>query len=472
MKKRPNILFVAIDDYRDFASFLDGHPNIITPNLDKLAESGTVFTSAHCQATMCGPSRASLLTGIYPSTSGCYGFQPWRTIEMLENSETIPQLFKENGYITKGTGKIFHGKGPDEGPRNEDWHEYWPSIEKPAKKFHGKVPSSPKELGNLRYGPSDVNDEDCGDYKHASWIIEQLKVDYHQPFFLGLGLFRPHLPFVVPQKYFDMYDDVDLSIVVQEEMKHIPNAGLYWVSKRLNDYITKHGLEKDIRKAYMACVSFMDAQVGRVLEALEKSQHADNTIIVFWGDNGFHLGEKQHWRKFTLWKEATRVPVIIKDPRYSTGEQCHRPVGLIDIFPTLVDLCDLNVPKQHLEGHSLLPLLKNPQADWPYPALTVHGRDSYALTFSEWKYIRYFDGSEELYHLPTDRLEWYNLASNKIYATRIKEFKEYLPKSSMPNQPGSKLARYFDRDYPNMKKWESSYQKWLTRLGRGKIDHK
>ena len=470
MMSKPNVIFIAIDDYRDFASFLDGHPNIITPNLDKLADSATVFSNAHCQAAMCSPSRASLLTGIQPSTSGAYGFQPWRKVDILESADTIPMLFKKNGYTTKGTGKIFHGSPPSQGPREEDWDEYWPSIKNPAIKFHGEVPKGPSELGNLEYGPSNIDDYECGDYQHASWIIDQLNKKHDKPFFLGLGLYRPHLPFVVPKKYFDLYDNIDLSIIVQKEMKDIPNAGLYWVNKKVHEYILKHGLAEDIRKAYMACVSFMDAQVGRVLNALEKSKYADNTIVVFWGDNGFHLGEKQHWRKFTLWKEATRVPLIIKDPRYSTGQTCYRPAGLIDIFPTLVELCELSRPKQELEGHSLVPLLKDPNTEWNIPALTTHGRDSHALTFQEWKYIRYFDGSEELYHLYTDRFEWHNLAKKKNYSNVINNLKKYLPKNSVPNRPGSTLKKFFNYDYPNIKYWEKQNKEWLIELGRNMLE--
>ncbi len=461
-----NVLFVIVDDYRDYASFLDGHPNIKTPNLDRFIQSATLFDNAHCQATMCGPSRASLFTGILPSSSGCYGFQPWRDISVLEESDTIPGLFKQNGYIVKGTGKIFHGLGPTEGAREKDWDEYWPSINKPAIKYHGAVPSFPKKLGNLKYGASNIDDEDCGDYKHASWIIDQLSYDHDKPFFLGLGLFRPHLPFVVPKKYFELYNDIDLSVTVQEDMSKIPHAGLFWTNRRLFKYIKKNNLEEEIIKSYMACVSFMDAQMGRVMDALENSKYNENTIVVFCGDNGFHLGEKQHWKKFTLWKEATRVPLIIKVPKLSKELPCHRPVSLIDIYPTLIELCNLKPPNQKLEGRSLVPLIEDSNRAWDVPALTTHGRNTHALTFEDWKYIRYFDGSEELYDLRVDRKEWNNLAKLPQYRLMIDKFQKYLPEINIPNCPGTKVKMYFSSDYPDIQAWEKRHINWLNSMGK------
>ncbi len=461
-----NVIFIVIDDYRDYASFLDGHPNIKTPNLNRFIQSATVFDNAHCQATMCGPSRASALTGIRPSTSGCYGFQPWRKIDLLESSDTIPGIFKQNGYITKGTGKIFHGQAPGEGPREKDWNEYWPSINRPAIKYHGEVPDAPKVLGNLKYGPSNISDEKCGDYKHASWIIDQLSKDYSQPFFLGLGLFRPHLPFVVPKKYFDLYDGVDLSIAVQDDMSNIPIAGLFMTYHRLYTYIKQNNLANDIVKAYMASVSFMDAQVGRVLNALESSKYGKNTIVVFWGDNGFHLGEKQHWKKFTLWKEATRVPLIIKVPGLSKAFPCHKPVSLIDMYPTLIELCNLKPPSQKLEGKSLVPLIEDVNRKWDIPAITTHGRDTHALTFEDWKYIRYFDGSEELYDMRVDRKEWNNLAKLVQYRSLMNSFQKYLPIINVPNQPGTKLKPYFSSDYPDLENWKKRFNKWLISMNK------
>ncbi len=463
---RMNVLFIAIDDYRDYASFLDGHPNIKTPNLDKLSQTATVFDNAHCQATMCGPSRASMLTGIRPSTSGCYGFQPWKKIDQLESSDTIPGLFKKNGYIVKGTGKIFHGKAFNEGPREKDWDDYWPSISDPYIQFHGEEPTVPKELGNLSYGPSNIEDKDCGDYQHATWIIDQLSKDYNKPFFLGLGLYKPHLPFVVPKKYFDLYDDMDLSVTVQDDISNIPIAGLSMIYHNVHQYIKKNNLAEDIIKAYMACVSFMDAQVGRVLDALEKSKYGQNTIVVFWGDNGFHLGEKQHWKKFTLWKESTRIPLIIKVPGLSKKFPCHKPVSLIDIYPTLIELCQVKPPSQRLEGQSLIPLIENVDRPWDIPALTTHGRDTHALTFEDWKYIRYFDGSEELYDLRVDRKEWNNLAKLAHYRPLMDNFQKYLPAINVPNQPGTKLKMYFSSDYPDLTNWRKRHKDWLISMGK------
>ncbi|OQB14765.1 MAG: Choline-sulfatase [Firmicutes bacterium ADurb.Bin193] len=452
--KKPNVLFIVADDFRDFAGCMLSYPQAKTPNIDRLAARGVLFANAHCQAPMCAPSRNSLLTGIRPSTSGAYGFQPLRSIPMLADAVTLPKHFMNNGYYVMGTGKIHHMPLPH-GPDPSEWHEYWPSFENSTLTFNGEAEPKSKENYGMVFGPRDIPEEECGDYAHASWAIEQLSKEYDRPFFLGLGLYKPHLPFVCPRKYFELYEKDKLQdiYIKEDDLDDIPDAGKRLVKKKITQYIRENHMEKDVLHAYLACVSHMDAQVGRVLDALEKSPYADNTIIVFWGDNGWHFGEKHTYKKFTLWGESTRVPLIVSCPGKTQNRICTKPVSLIDLYPTLNELCNLGKPTQELEGTSIVPLLDNPEADWDIPAITTHGRDSHCITSEFWKYIRYFDGSEELYNRLYDRFEWNNLAQNPNYAHIKENLKRFLPTVSAPNAPGFTNQQYFSSDYPDLEHW-------------------
>lgn len=455
--RKPNVLFIAVDDFRDFAGCMQAYPDVKTPNIDRLAAMGVLFANAHCPAPMCAPSRNSLLTGIRPSTSGGYGFQPLRAVPVLAEADTLPRHFMNNGYYVMGTGKIHHDK-PGHGPDASEWHEYWPSIEKSVITYNGEEPEKTKENYGMCYGIGNIPEEECGDYRHASWAVEQLSREYDRPFFLSLGFYKPHLPLVCPKKYFDLYDPEKIQPVYVKEgdLEDIPDAGRMLSKKMINRYITENKLERDILHAYLACVSYMDAQLGRVLEALEKSPYANNTIIMFWGDNGWHLGEKQTWTKFTLWRESTRVPLIISSPGKTRGRICTKPVGLIDLYSTLKELCGLSDTKQALEGTSLVPLLDNPEMEWNAPVITTYGRDSHCFTTERWKYTRYFDGSEELYDRLYDPFEWNNLAENQSYSLIKEDFKKYIPTVSAPNAPGTTLPHVFSRDYPDLEQWRKN----------------
>ncbi|OQB12683.1 MAG: Choline-sulfatase [Firmicutes bacterium ADurb.Bin193] len=457
--KRPNVLFIAVDDLRDFATCMQSYPDVITPNIDRLAKRGILFANAHCQAPMCAPSRNSLLSGILPSTSGAYGFQPFKVIPAFKNVDTLPKHFKNNGYHVMGTGKIHHN-APTHGPDASEWHEYWPSIENPVNTFNGDAPPKSKEnCGGIVWKVGDTPEEECGDYLHASWAAEQLSKEYDKPFFLALGFYKPHLPLVCPKKYFDMYDRDKLQDVYikEDDLDDIPDAGKMRSNRVIYEYVKSNKMEKDLLHAYLACITYMDAQLGRVLDALDSGPNADNTIIVFWGDNGWHLGEKHHWTKFTLWRESTRVPLIISCPGKAQDRICTKPVGLIDLFPTLNELCSLGKPPQKLEGMSIVPLLDDPETEWETPVITTFGRDSHSLTTERWKYIKYFDGSEELYDRLFDTFEWYNLAENPSYQHIKDELKKYLPKINVPNEPGTTLPHVFASDYPNIEAWREKY---------------
>jgi len=438
-KDKPNVLFIAIDDLNDWIGCLGGHPDVKTPNLDRLSERGVLFTNAFCSAPACNPSRASLLTGILPSTSGVYlNPQPWRPV--LPDAVTIPQHFMANDYHVTGGGKIFHGSYPDP----PSWHEYFPSKTK-TKPSDPVPPNRPlngiPKTSHFDWGPVDVEDSDMGDWKVADWARGELSKDHDKPFFLAVGIFRPHLPWYVPKKYLDMYppDQITLPNVNENDLDDIPPPGKK-MAKPNGDHkkVIDHNQWRKAVSAYLASISFADACVGRVIDALDRSAYADNTVIVLWSDHGWHLGEKLHWRKFSLWEEATHNVLMVVAPGItSPGGRCSRPMSMIDIYPTLIDICGLS-PNKRLEGKSLLPLLKNPKAAWERPALTTHGRNNHSIRSERWRYIRYKDGSEELYDRDKDELEWNNLAGKPGYDEVKKELSRWLPTVNAPDAPRDK----------------------------------
>jgi arylsulfatase A-like enzyme len=433
--ERPNVLFLAVDDLNDWITPLGGHAQSVTPNIERLSQRGMLFRSTHCAAPACNPSRAALMTGIRPSTSGVYhNPDPWRVA--MPEAVTLPQHFMANGYTALGSGKIYHGGFPDPA----SWDEYWPSKTR-------QTPSDPMPAGrplngipntaHFDWGPVDAETAEMGDAQVADWVIRQLQREYDQPFFLACGMFRPHLPWYVPQKYFDRFplDSIQLPKVLENDLDDVPPAGVR-MARPDGDHakvVKYHQWHKAVQ-GYLASIAFCDEQIGRVLDALDGSPYAGNTIIVFWTDHGWHLGEKQHWRKFALWEEATRTPMIIAAPGVQPGSQCTTPVGLIDIYPTLVDLCGLP-PREGLDGVSLRRLLENPAAEWERPALTTHGRNNHALRSSQYRYIRYEDGGEELYDHQADPMEWKNLAGDPAYAQVKRDLARWFPEKNVPGVP-------------------------------------
>jgi arylsulfatase A-like enzyme len=421
---RPNVLFLAIDDLNDWIGVLGKRPDVKTPNLDRLAARGVLFTRAHAAAPACNPSRTALLTGFRPSTSGVYhNNQPWRPA--LPDAVTLPQYFRKHGYTVQGGGKIFHNSYNDLASW-EVWRHEKSSPEPPHRPLNGIA-----NTAHFDWGPVDAPDEEMGDYKVVSWGVDFLRRKQDKPFFLAVGLIRPHLPFYAPRKYFEQYplDRIQLPKTLASDLEDVPEAGRR-MAKPEGDHrrvVESKQWEKAVQ-AYLACVTFADAQIGRLLEALDRSEYARNTVIVLWSDHGWHLGEKEHWRKFALWEEATRVTLMIVAPGVTkAGERSERTVNLLDIYPTLLDLCGLP-QKPRLEGSSLLPLLKDPRAPWQRPAVTTHGRNNHAVRDERWRYIRYADGSEELYDHDADPLEWKNLAGDGRYAAVKKKLAAWLPR--------------------------------------------
>lgn len=436
-KDAPNVLFLSIDDLNDWIGCLGGHPDARTPNIDRLAQRGVIFTNAHSPAAACNPSRSSILTGIWPSTSGIYSNLQYTSRQALPRAVTIPQHFTAHGYRVVGGGKIFHQGDP------ESWQEHFPSKTKTK-------PDSPRPTGrplngfrlnpnyaDFDWGPIDVADNDMADGKVAAWAVEELSKNHTRPFFLGVGISRPHLPWYVPKKYFEFYpsDQVTLPKTLEDDLDDVPPIARGFALVHDHQAIIKYNLWGRAVSAYLACVSFADAMVGKILDALDASPYVENTVIVLWSDHGYHLGEKSSWHKFTLWEESTRSPLIFAAPGITTpGGRCSRPVSLSSIYPTLIDLCGLT-PREELESKSILPLLKDPGTAWDQPALTTHLRNNHSLRSERWRYTRYRDGTEELYDHQNDELEWRNLADKKEFSGVKEELSQWFPWLNAPGAP-------------------------------------
>jgi arylsulfatase A-like enzyme len=438
---KPNILFIAADDLNDWIGCLGGHPQAQTPHLDKLAGRGTLFTNAHCQSPLCNPSRSSLLTGLRPSTTGIYGLAPGiRAVEATKNHVTLPQTFSEAGYSTFTCGKIYHDGSirPPERAREFNTWGPAPGMPRPAKKFV----STPQNHPAMDWGIFPENDADQADWKIASAAVEALRdAPKDKPFFIACGFRLPHVPCYASQKWFDLYpaDKLILPPVKDDDRADTPRFSwyLHWKlpEPRLK-FLQETNEWAPLVRAYLATISFMDSQVGRVLEALEATGRADNTIVVFWSDHGWHLGEKLISGKNTLWEPSTRVPLIFAGPGVARGTRCGEPAELLDIFPTLLELCELPA-RSDLEGHSLVPQLKNSCAAREWPAITTHNQGNHGIRTVDFRYIRYADGSEELYDLKSDPNEWTNVAGNSKYAETKSRLAKWLPRIDRPPVPGS-----------------------------------
>jgi arylsulfatase A-like enzyme len=430
--RRPNVLFVVSDDLNDWVGCLGGHPDSVTPHIDRLAERGVLFERAYCSAPLCNPSRASLLTGLLPSTTGVYhNRQPFRMSEIGRDAVTLPQYFKQSGYRVMGAGKITHGKFPDP----VSWDEFEgvrgrpKPDEDPAKGY--------VRVGEIAFGPLDVGDEETKDYRVVQWGIDRLKKKHDRPFFLACGLRNPHPDWHVPRKYFEKFppDEIILPEVPDDDLDDVPPMGVGFTKRELHRRVVQAGKWGEAVAAYLATIHFVDTQVGRLLDALDASGYAENTIVVFLSDQGYHLGEKHHWEKSTLWEEANRAPLLFAAPGITRpGGRCKRTVSFLDVYPTLVDLCGLP-PKRELEGESLVPLLRDPEAPRRRPALTTHKRGNHAVRSERWRYIRYRDGTEELYDMESDPLQWTNLAKDRRYAAFKRDLARWLPKTDAPDAP-------------------------------------
>jgi len=440
---KPNVLFLAIDDQNDWIGCLGGHPQIKTPNIDGLAKRGTLFTNAHCQAPLCNPSRSSLLTGLRPSSTGIYGLAPGiRDVELTKKHVTLPQTFTRAGYFTYTCGKIYHDGSFKPKDRPAEFNEWGPAPG-PGRspKRINKLPPPPHPA--MDWGPFPERDEDGGDYKIASAAVEALqRAPKDKPFFVACGFRLPHVPCFAPQKWFDLYPDATLQMppVKPGDRNDTPRFSWYMHWKlpepRL-ETLEHYGEWRPLVRAYLACTSYMDSQVGRVLAALEATGRSKDTIIVLWSDHGWHLGEKAISGKNSLWDRSTRVPLIFAGPGIVKAAKCSRPAELLDIFPTLLELTGFPT-RPDLEGHSLVPQLKHAAAPREWPAITTHNQGNHGVRTEQWRYIRYADGTEELYDMQRDPNEWDNLAAAHQHMKTKAELAKWLPKKDLPPAPGSK----------------------------------
>jgi arylsulfatase A-like enzyme len=437
----PNVLMIAVDDLNDWVGCLGGHPQAQTPHIDRLAARGTVFLNAHCQSPLCNPSRSSLLTGRRPSTTGVYALQPGiRAVESLRECVTLPQHFAQSGYFTFTCGKIFHdGSIPPAGRASE--FEVWgpaPGMPRPSEKFV----HTPDDHPLVDWGVFPEDDRLQADWQIADAAISQLReLPADRPFFVCCGFRLPHVPCYASQKWFDLYPagTLQLPLVREDDRDDVPPFAwyLHWKlpEPRLS-WLRANDQLGPLVRAYLASISLVDSQIGRVLDALEESGRTDDTIVVLWSDHGWHLGEKGITGKNSLWERSTRVPLIFAGPGVAAGASS-RPAELLDIYPTLIDLCELP-PRDGLEGHSLLPQLRDAAAPREWPAITTHGPDNHGVRSERYRYIQYADGSEELYDLQADPNEWTNLAGDPEFDAIKEEHKRWLPATSAPPAPGSK----------------------------------
>lgn len=488
-EEKPNVLMIVLDDLNDYIGAMGGHPQAKTPHINKLAGEGVLFTNAHSNVPVCSPSRASFMTGVLPSTSGNWGFGNWQKYEISMNSKSLPEYFRENGYSTYQTGKVFHIS------KKGVWDDMGAVADYGPMAFDGKKavqhPLNPKAMGELgaldatftslknipkilatKEAPgytgwynthwktkspfkyvTDENRDLMTDEKSVAWYKNKLAELENStnttPFFMAVGFIRPHTPLVVPQKYFDMFplEDVKIPVLLKNDKEDTklaentfkePRGRMAFRTLTSSSTSKEKGLQTYIQ-AYLASIAFADDMVGQTLKTLENSSFKNNTMVVLFSDHGYNMGEKDYLFKYSLWEESTRVPLIIKHPKFkkNAGKTVNHPVSLVDVFPTLKDICKLqgttliNDKGAALDGFSLQPFLKNPKTkSWKGPdvALTIISswkskkpeKQHLSVRSKDFRYIHYVNGSEELYDHRNDPYEWKNLSNSKEYKS-IKE---------------------------------------------------
>ena len=517
-QERPNVLFIIVDDLNDYVGYLNGHNQSKTPNIDNLSSSAVNFKNAHSNVPVCQPSRNSLFTGILPHRSKDFGWTPHFKQAILKGQKTFIELFKENGYSTYGTGKLLHinkreywtewgiheryNYGPHASNKTKDGIDGHPSIPEPFRSINvvdgsfSSLDNTPTYIDSLgtkievgwRFNKKEefkyINDNNrdlLPDEQHANWIVNKIKElessNPSNPFFLGIGFVKPHTPLYAPKKYFDMFPLNEISLpeikngdIDDTHYKDVypsTEMGLNYYEKLKISFPENEGLKKFLR-AYLACVAFMDDQVGKVLNALENSLFSENTLVILTSDHGWQMGQKEYLYKNSPWEESTKIPLIIKTPQKQTGDVLE-PVSLIDIYPTFVDLCNLQKTSSEsnleLDGNTLYPLLKKPNSkSWAGSdgALTLLGvginkpinglavnknksapwhieilkdldssyieKQNYTIRTRKYRYILYKDGSEELYNHDNDPKEWNNLSYDKNYQKLKKKLRKQLLK--------------------------------------------
>ena len=470
---KPNVLFIAVDDLNDWIGCIGGHPQALTPNMDRLAKRGVLFTNAHCAAPACNPSRAAVFSGLMPARTGVWSNQSTRIEKAMPKAVLLTHAFRNAGYQTLGTGKMLHGTVKNLFEEYYGLNQRWSPFPKNAVRYTkaelpskgtdnpshvlrdsrgrevvlpiNRMPSDRKpnqaDGESFDWGGFDVPDSDFGDTQITTWAIDRLRrgLGNEKPFFLGVGYYRPHIPLFAPQKYFERFKLTPgkLPPTRKDDLKDIGPAGRKWaieaVTAGSHATVLKHKQWRAAVEAYLACTTYVDHEIGRLLAALDQSGAANNTWIVLWSDHGWHLGEKEHWGKWTGWERSTRVPLMIVPPKRLAkqfapgGSRSAQPVGLIDLFPTLAEACDLRPPK-NLDGQSLLPLLRDPSKATGRVLTTTFDKGNVSHRTTRWRYLRYANGEEELYDLQNDPNEWTNLADDP----RLAKVKSRLAKRLAP----------------------------------------
>ncbi len=432
---KPNVLFIAVDDLNDWV--MEPDSPVVMPNFRRLARRGALFERAYTASPACNPSRVALLTGLAPSTTGIYGNRSnWRLA--LPDAVTLPRYFMNHGYRVEGAGKIFHHFDNSVFHDDESFHRFetMQLDVMPSRKFNGI--DAVRSL-NFDWGPWPPQESDTPDARAVDYGIRFLQQEREEPFFLAIGLFRPHMPFHVPPMYFAHYpkDRNAMPHSWVDDLEDIPSGGQALLDQKahfMRAILAKEekapGTWREAVRSYLASATFADHQIGRLVDGLALSPHAKSTVIVLWSDHGYHLGEKGHWEKFALWEKTTRVPLIVAAPgKVRPNTRVETPVSLLDLYPTLLELTGLP-PKPGLDGQSLVPLLEDSSREGAV-AMTYQ-RGNHAVRSNRWRYIRYADGTEELYDHANDPREVSNLAAVKGHEAVIEELRAHLPTRSAP----------------------------------------
>lgn len=459
----PNVLMIVIDDLNDWVSPLHGHPLANTPQFDRLARRGTTFSNAHAQAPLCNPSRTSVMLGLRPGTTGIYGLRPWfRTVPQLAERVTLPQAFRFAGYYTAVTGKVYHGVASAAASPMEEFEVWGPAPGVGVRPAHKLIPPTP--MGNhplMDWGAFPHEESSQGDYQITSWTLDQLAtVPRDRPFFIATGFTLPHVPiYVTPERLARVPDTAAvLPLILANDRADTPRFSwyLHWqLPEPRTHWLRAHDQLQPLSRAYLAAISFIDDQIGRLLDGLDALGLAENTLVVLWSDHGYHLGEKAISGKNSLWERSTHVPLLIAGPGVTTNQICGEPVELLDLFPTLAELAGLSAPSD-LEGHSLVPQLHDARIERVWPAITTANAGNNAVRDRTWRYIRYADGSEELYNLANDPAEWNNLAADPTLAATLRRLRAFAPVADVPPAPGSAARVLIYNPADDTAQWENT----------------
>ena len=448
-----NFLFIVADDLNSWIGALGRHPDVKTPCIDALARRGTLFVNTYCSAPYCNASRMGVFTGCLPVTTGIYQNEPlW---DAPGRRITIVELLRAAGYYTFGAGKVFHGvfdyaTAGREGRTAADWREIenrpflWDDFRtnvseplpdgRPLNRLFDfrHFDAVPPMYHHFDWGPLPEDRADKTPDAHVlSAVSGFLQSGPKTPFFCAAGFYKPHLPWHVPQRFFDLYDParISLPLVKDDDLDDVPPIAREWAqSPRDHELVTTRQQWPQAVQGYLAAISYVNSLIGQLMDALDRTGLAQSTTVILWGDNGFHLGEKLHWRKFVLWEEATRVPLIIAPPgRSQMARKIYEPTGLIDIFPTIAELAGI-ADAPSTDATSLVPYLQDPAPRRSAPVIMTWGKGNHSVRHERWRYTQYHDDTEELYDHAADPYEWTNLAPDPAFRSVCDRLQDAIPK--------------------------------------------